>query len=371
MSSPKRWTILVVLVLTILVGTVVTVNVIIDADGVLRTDYTRQFQPPNMSVAKVNYLLRNKSKYDSYVFGSSREGGIHVEHIAFGRWYNMFYAAGLPEEHLEHLRFFLTHGITVKTVLIGLDDFSHLFDARQLLSNLDLQPHPAVSGKSLLAFYGENFFRLNRIVPQVSAYIRYNYTHWQPPDKRQLIYDIEGSGNIFCRDCDEAVERNVQEHIHSQKFLRPWEYRFLEGNNLNHALNVMREIADLSRKNNIRLIVFFNPIHKTTYLNTDLERFAEFKRGLAKIMNYYDFSGLNSITTDNYYYYETSHFRPLVGDMMLSRMLGSPRVAIPEDFGVLVTKENSAEHLRSLCLQLKDISSELSNANAAWAASCR
>jgi hypothetical protein len=371
MNSPKRWTILVVLVLAILVGTVVTVNVIVDADGILRTNYTRQFQPPNMSVAKINYLLRNKSKYDSYVFGSSREGNILVGHINDGRWYNMFLAAGLPEEYLDHLKLMLANGITVKTVMIGLDDFSHLFDARQLLSDLDLQPHPAVSGKSLFAFYGENFFRLNRIVPQVSAYIRYNYTHWQPPDRRQLIYDIEGSGNIFCRDCDEAVERNVQEHIHAQKFLRPWEYRFLEGNNLTRALDVMREIADLSRKNNIRLIVFFNPIHKTTYLNTDLERFAEFKHELAKIMNYYDFSGLNSITTNNYYYYETSHFRPLVGDMMLSRMLGSPRASIPDDFGVLVTKENSADHLRSLCLQLKAIPSGLGGANAAWAASCK
>lgn len=371
MSSPKRWTILVILALVLLVGAVVTVNVIVDADGVLRTDYTRQFQPPNMSVAKINHLLKNKLKYDSYVFGSSREGGIHVENIASGRWYNMFYAAGLPEEHLEHLRFMLANGITIKTVLIGLDDFSHLFDARQLLNDLDLQPHPAVSGKSPLVFYGENFFRLNRIVPQVSAYIRYNYTQRQPPDQRQLIYDIEGTGNIFCRDCDEAVERNIPEHIHAQKFLQPWEYRFLEGNNMTHALDVMREIADLSRKNNIRLIVFINPIHRTTYLNTDLKRFAEFKKGLAKIMDYYDFSGLNSITTNNYYYYETSHFRPLVGDMMLARMVGSPRVSVPADFGFLVTRQNSPDHIRSLCLELRAVSAELRGVNAAWAASCR
>ncbi len=48
-----------ILALVILVGAVVTVNVIVDADGVLRTDYTRQFQPPNMSVAKINHLLKN------------------------------------------------------------------------------------------------------------------------------------------------------------------------------------------------------------------------------------------------------------------------------------------------------------------------
>jgi hypothetical protein len=357
--------------LALLVSVVVTVNVIVDADGVLTIDYSRQFQPPNLSVAKINHLLRNKTKYDSYVFGSSREGNILVSHIATGRWYNMFLAAGLPQEYLDHLKFMLANGITVKTVLIGLDDFSPLFDARDLLSDLDLQPHPAVSGKSLFVFYGENFFKLNRIVPQVTAYIRYNYTRKVNPEKRKLIYDIEGSGNILCRDCDEIVEHDIAAHVRAPKFKQPWEYRFQEGNHLDHTLTVMKELSTLAREHHIRLIVFFNPIHQTTYLNTDLKRFAEFKQGLAAITDYYDFSGLNSITTNNYYYYETSHFRPLVGDMMLYTMIGSPRVEVPSDFGVLVTKENVTHHLKILCLQLRTVSADLNAANAAWAGSCR
>ncbi len=370
MTSPRTWTLGVVVSLVILIGIVVAVNITVDAEGVLHSDYSHQFQPPNLSVAKVNHLLRNKTKYDSYVFGSSREGGIVVSHIGTGRWYNMFFAAGLPEEHLDHIKFLLANGVSIRTILIGLDDFSHLYDARQLLDDLDLEPHPAVSGKNLFAFYGENFFRLNRIVPQVSAYIRYNVTHRQSPDKRKLIYDIEGTGNIICHDCDQAVERDIPAHIRDQKFQRPWEYRFQEGDNTKRALDVMRELAATALQKNIRLIVFINPIHRTTYLNTDLKRFAQFKQGLAEIMEYYDFSGLNSVTTNNYYYYETSHFRPQVGDMMLSRMIGSPRVAVPGDFGILVTRQTVEGHLRTLCRQLATEPGVSSGLNAAWARSC-
>ncbi len=353
MITPRRWTAVVVGAVGVLVGIVVAINVIVDANGILRSDYSRQFQPPNLSVVKVNHLLRNKTRYDSYVFGSSREGGIHVGTIAPGRWYNMACAAGLPEEYLDHLKLFRKTGVTVRTVLIGLDDYSPLFDARQLLSYLDMQPHPAVSGKGLLAFYGENFLRLDGIVRQVSAYVRFNYTEAQSRQKRRLIYDIEGTGDVLCTDCDELVERNVEAHLHDPKFQQPWDYRFVEGDRVESAISAMKEIVALSKDAGFRLIVFINPIHQTTYLNTDLRKFARFKKELAEVTDYYDFSGLNSITTNNYYYFETSHFRPLVGDMMLDIMLGAPAVRHPRDFGFLVTRGNVDAHLRSQCLDVK------------------
>jgi len=370
MNIYRRWTLRVIGSLVVMLGIVVIINVIVDANGILKTEYSRQFQPPNMSFSKVNFLLKNRHRFDSFLFGSSRTAGIHVENISGGSYYNMFYAAGLPEEHLEHVRFLLKNGFTIRNIMIGLDEFSYLFDARQHLSELDLEPHPAISGKNLFTFYGEHFLKLNGLVPQLKAYIRYNYTEATSADKRKFVYDISGTGNVLCRDCDEEIERNVEDHIKSGKFLQPWDYRFVEGDFIAPTLDVMKQLVDLSRKNEFRLIVFIHPIHKVTYLNADLKKFAQFKKELAAITDYYDFSGLNTITTDNYYYYETSHYRPMVGDMMLRVMLGKPDVRVPPNFGFLVTRENIDRHLAEQCHELQRTTDTLKPVNAVFARSC-
>ena len=101
----------------------------------------------------------------------------------------------------------------------------------------------------------------------------------------------------------------------------------------------MRQIKNICDENNIELIVFINPIEHRTYEATNLDEFNDFKQGLAKIMPYYDFSGLNRITTDDYYYYEPSHYRPIVGDMIIHRIFDMPKDA-ETDFGKYVEQAN-------------------------------
>ncbi len=369
-KSYRRWTGVVIGFIALLVGTVVFINVSIDAYGLLRTDFSRQFQPPNMSFCKINYLMKNRNKYDSFIFGSSRVTNIDATKISSGRYYNMFYAGGLPGEHLEHIRYLLSNGIAIKNIIIGLDDFSYLIDPQQHLAELDYQPHPAVSGKSLWTFYGEYFIKLNKLLPQLKAFIRHNYTRRNSPEETRIVYDITGTGRGLCLDCDESIERDVDAHIHSGNFLEPTEYRFVQRNYIGPAVAAIREIVELSHMNHFNLIVFINPIHRTNYLNADLGLFAQFKKSLAEVTDYYDFSGLNPITTNNYYFYETSHYRPLVGDMMLNRMFGAPRVSLPSDFGYRISKANIDEHIWNQCLELRTVRKELRGINAQYADSC-
>lgn len=120
---------------------------------------------------------------------------------------------------------------------------------------------------------------------------------------------------------------------------------------MEQALRDLRDIRQLADRHGIDLIFFIHPIHVVTYLDNNLEEFDEFKRRLARITAYYDFSGVNEITTNNYYYYETSHYRPIVGDMILARLFpesaGNCRSA-PMPFGVQVTSDNVESHLARL-----------------------
>jgi hypothetical protein len=94
-------------------------------------------------------------------------------------------------------------------------------------------------------------------------------------------------------------------------------------------------------------------MHKFTYLEAQLERFAQFKKELAGITDFWDFSGINSVTTNNYNYYESSHYRPFVGDMLLKVMFGAPAVKAPADFGRYVTAQNIDAHLHQQCREVK------------------
>jgi len=367
MSISKKWTISVFLSITILVAAIVSVNVMVDTYGIFRTDFSRQFVPPNISYVKIKYLLENKSRFDSYVFGSSRVSYINEEKITNGRYYNMFYAEGVPEEHLANIRFLLKNGVSIKNLMIGLDEFSFVIDPKQHLSSLLVQPYPGVSGKKFQDFYGEYFFRLDKFIPELEDYINHNYTKGNSSTQNSVIFDMYGTGRILLPAVDEEIERNVQTHIRDKKFSEPF-HRV--GDNSTNALAAMREIVSLAKKEGINIIVFINPIHKTTYLDANLNQFAVFKKRLAAITEYYDFSGLNSITTNNYYYYESSHFRLLVGDMMLKTMLGAPKITVPSDFGFHVTRENIDAHLRNQCREIRKIKNELNPVNSTFALSC-
>jgi hypothetical protein len=66
---------------------------------------------------------------------------------------------------------------------------------------------------------------------------------------------------------------------------------------------------------------------------------------------------LNSITTNNYYYHETSHYRLEVGALILARIFNDSSVKVPDNFGVLVTKGNIDQHLADLKAQVAGLGS--------------
>lgn len=373
MNQFKRWSIIVLAVILAPMGFVAVANLIIDPHGVFHFDPARISLAPNLGYLKVNRLLRDKERFDSFLLGSSRVANIDVRNIPGGHWYNMFLAAALPQEDLQHLRFLLENGVRVKNVMVGLDDFSFLFDPADHLAELDIQPHPGVSGKRLQAFYFEYLFKARRLFPNIKTYISRNSGARQLPGESRYRFDIVDTGMVLCRDCDEDIERNREGHARSALFLKPWDYRFMEGDYMASSLDALKEIAALARKNNIRLVIFINPIHQATYAgSSNLKKFARFKKELALITDYYDFSGINSVTTNNYYYYETSHYRLLVGDMMLKVMLGAPDVSVPRDFGEYITRSNIEAHLADQCRQLQALTGppELSPKNRLFAEAC-
>jgi hypothetical protein len=112
------------------------------------------------------------------------------------------------------------------------------------------------------------------------------------------------------------------------------------------AIADLAEIVRLSREHNIDLQLFIPPEHvvlqEALRVRGLWDEYWRWKEKVAALSPYWDFSGYNSITTEPIdtgmsQYWDASHFRKDVGDLILDRMLGVDSPRLPEDFGRRIT----------------------------------
>lgn len=323
----KKFTIKVLLIVAAVLLLVIGYNYKFDTSGLYNKDFSVPRVEPNQHFVKMQYLLDNPLKYDAYCFGSSRVGNIDLKKINNGyNYYNMTYSEGIPKEWLEDIKILIKHNVSIKQIMIGIDDFSFRVNPESHESQYLRKP------------YQENNF---------NTYISYILKMPSKPvtDKGIMsIFDIYDSGRPLHPAVDERIESDIEGHINGEKFRKGTPYG---GNRIDKTIAEIKEIKEITAANGIELIVFINPINLLTYRANNLEEFDEFKRELAEITSYYDFSGLNDITKNNYYYYETSHYRPLVGDMIVNRIFNEPEND-DSKFGYWVTKDNVNAHIKTL-----------------------
>lgn len=113
-------------------------------------------------------------------------------------------------------------------------------------------------------------------------------------------------------------------------------------------------IVALCREHGIKLEVFIPPIHAVLMEQIDVlgiwDEYETWKRELAKLVDYKDFSGYNYITSEPYdgdseFFWDTSHFRSTVGDLMFDYLLNDIG---REDFGRTVNRDNIEQHLAEI-----------------------
>lgn len=128
-------------------------------------------------------------------------------------------------------------------------------------------------------------------------------------------------------------------------------------------IELFQKMVHTCKERNIDLKLFFSPYHAGfadgMHEVEAWEKVENLKRTLTKIHPIWDFSGYNSVTTkdtklennEDSYYYDLSHFKPQVGNMILQKMYGH---SIPhEDFGVLLTENTIEDALKEIRVQRK------------------
>lgn len=324
----KKFILRFIVLVCIFLGIIMFINYKIDCYGIFTSDYNKVGQETNNNFIKSKYIIENPEKFDSFIFGSSRVEYIPVENLQCGKFYNMTYVQGIPSEWLDTIKTFKENNVNMKNIIIAIDDFS-----------ATIFPEEHKNSPNLLSY--------SDIKSNISNIIKY-YLLKNPFDERSKAIlkngrasnvNIEGTGRVVRID-DESFYSS-DEHLNKEMFERPTILGNYENNRIDEVIREIQEIKKLCDDNNIELTVIFNPLHITTYENQNKEKLSEFKSRLAEIIDYWDFNNINEVTTNNYYWYETSHYREIVGAMILKTIYGNEyngEIDIPDDFGVLIKK---------------------------------
>ena len=86
---------------------------------------------------------------------------------------------------------------------------------------------------------------------------------------------------------------------------------------------------------------------KKVYLKNESKKLELFEKNLQSA------DALAVISKNDYNYYEDSHYLAYVGELVAAKIFNDKSVEVPEDFGVLVTKDNIDEHLENLRKQIQ------------------
>jgi hypothetical protein len=347
--NPTKWLTATLSFIFVFVAIIISFNLGEDTYGVRKSlfafdtdkDICHRFYPEaiNQHIFNPEYIYRHPDRFDSFIFGSSRVAVIDPAKINDGHFYNMSYSQGLPSEHLAIIKSFLGKGIKIKTVMIGLDEFCFSASAEEHKNQLIRIMHPDISGQRRVDIFFLYFFRKPNLFEAASA-------------KNELLHEKREGGFILDKNGlnlgwlnKEKIINAVQRPIFSGQMplYAPIRYPRQE---VDRSIKDIQELVSLSKINNFSLILFFNPINTRLYLN-HADQLMSIKERLAQITDYYDFSGFNSVTTNDLNYYEESHYRYLVGDLMIERIFDQNNSAIPLDFGFWITKKNIHRHIEN------------------------
>ncbi|WP_272152052.1 hypothetical protein [Tenacibaculum aiptasiae] len=309
---------------------IIITNYTVDPYGVLRGDMSTQNTEPNQHYLKVDYIINNPTKFNSFLFGSSRVGKIDIKNIkGDNKWYNMSYSEGLPLEHLHDIKIFIKNKVKIKKIIIGLDNISYLVDPEIHRNEVMRKPY-----ENFYAPYFSYFF----VKPKYEI-IKSALFPEKSEDGFSVKYDIYNSGVPVLKNVDDFINSHPKEHNLDDKFKKPsWDVLRYK-NRTDAAISEISEIINICDEENIELEFFINPMHVTTYLKLDKNNYFTFLSKLSQVTEFYDFSGINEITTNNFNYYETSHYRPFIGEKIADIIFDKKNIEFPY-FGQKVNKFN-------------------------------
>lgn len=356
MNVYSRWIKRFTITAIVIISSLVLFNFVVDPNGVfdiVSIQGFNKYKTNSISDRITKFYYARRFKPDSLIIGTSRAAFISpfdMEKYTKDRVYNLAIYASNPYEHYLHLRY-MTEFFTIKHIILGLDFTSFISEVREETHFKEKRLERAVYLKD----YFDSLFTIAAIK---SSY----YTVKDNIVKKDIMQNDENGFKFWKKpegEKDKArfVKRSKRVLKHFAKNVYPSANERRE--TIRKNLNYLGMIVALAREKNIKYKLYVSPIYGELF---DLiyavhigDLYEDWKRGLAELSDFYDFTGHNEITDNNMWWGDPSHIITDGGKLIIARIYHDTGVPIPDGFGVLVTKQNIENHIKSLRHSVKEI----------------
>lgn len=288
---------------------------------------------------KTNHLTFTRQPYRTLVLGSSRVTYMDQHRFAPGPAYNYAVNNMLPWEYKDYVDYAVRrNGQEFEVIYVGLDFYA---------TNRHLElPHPFEEPLFYIQAANRWGYRYwNLLSYDTLRYSRQNLEAsraGQPVNFAYTRRNVKTLQPTTPEDKEKRVAANLQWYG-QEAYGEDYEYQ-----------NVARQLKELrDRYPNTRWVFFTTPVAEPLYQKmVESGRRPDYQRWIRDCVEelgpIYDFMSPNSVTRDLNYFYDASHVYPQVGNWVAHRVSGIDDPTLPDDFGVLVTRANLHDHLRSL-----------------------
>ncbi|MCL2047011.1 MAG: polysaccharide deacetylase family protein [Oscillospiraceae bacterium] len=332
--TAKRWVIMFCIVSIILASIVPMMNIIIDPFSVFGDrlyEWNSHGMTNNPKAAKFAYVDARRGEFDAFIIGPSGASVFSpdkLEEYTGLRWYNMF-NYGSDMEYMGKLAKYLIENHMPKHILLVLPAVSAVSYAPAIWGVTNEQP--------MKPFWRTPFLFAN---PQYAV----NKAKAYPPPYVQGGWDVfvarTGTYNKTRR-AIEPIGAMEDYLIAYPEFVAPrfWNQGMIY---IEESTLVVAEIAQMCSEQGIELTIVAPPMLAEEISSYNVEKVQDFYSGITDIA---DINGLwyfitSSVSYEPRYFYDTTHARTAIGNIMIAKMFGDDSLYIPDDFGIWMTSEN-------------------------------
>ena len=292
---------------------------------------------------KTNYLYnKGLENYDGILLGSSRATFINQEDFSNMNIYNYSSAALLPTEYKGYIDFAKKiKGKDLKYIIIGSDFFGtnelkkKVLDSEFYIKNTENIFYKYKMLLSIHTFKKSIRTIENSILGNEQYYDRNNIKYYTKVSEEERI---------------RRFNRNIKKHILE---LNKDSYKYN-----NEYINILKEIKE--NNPNTKFIIFTSAITADLLVSIvkNAEREKEYERWLKELVDVFGevehFMTVNTITRNLQNYPDDDHAYPSIVKLIANKLSNTKNNEIPEDFGILLTKENIDLNLVKIKKQIED-----------------
>jgi len=344
--SVKKWLKIYLIFIILFTTIIVFINYLIDPHwSFLHQNSLNQIQTPfNERQQKTNRVyFYGLERYDGILFGSSRTTFINQNDFSDMNIYNYALDSIYPFEYRGYLNFAKKiHGRDFKYIIIGADFYN-----TKKPNNLKFEnPSFYINNSKSLLYRYKMLFSIDSLIKSIEN-IESNISK-----KPSIYYNRD---NIKFRPKVSEDERKIAYKKHLKVHLDGFIGAQYEKN-----MDYIKILKELKKSNpNTKFIIFTSPISANLLVSMlkKGEKIDDFKTWLRDMINVFGeinhFMTINSITKNLQNYPDDDHFYPYIGKFLAHKISQKKITNIPNDFGIVLNRDNIDDYLRSFEKELE------------------